>query len=162
MLKLSKYEEKDFPLYKMLVFNERVMTMNLGRVLTPEEAEMLFQMAISSNAADTVAGCYKVFCRQDEQTEYIGMGAIQWNADDNVFEIEYMLLPSYWHQGYGTALVRLLLQMIQKSHAEAVIEAITDPANIYSQRILRGQGFSLVKRYINDDGEPALLYRKSV
>lgn len=39
--------------------------------------------------------------------------------------------------------------------------AITDPANVYSQRILRRFGFMLIKQFTNDDGEPAVLYRKA-
>jgi RimJ/RimL family protein N-acetyltransferase len=40
------------------------------------------------------------------------------------------------------------------------VEAITDPDNTFSKRILQKTGFALVKRYTNDDGEPAELYRK--
>ena len=40
--------------------------------------------------------------------------------------------------------------------------AITDPANICSQRILQKNGFVLIKQYLNQDGEAALLYQKSI
>lgn len=161
MLKLEKYTDDDYPRYLQLVFNEQTMNMNLGRVFTHEEADLLFQMVLRCNAASPDLGFYKVFLGQGKDSEYIGMGALNWNDDYNAVEIEYMLLPRYWNQGHGTELVRLLLQRAGEANRETDIVAITDPANTYSKRILRRMCFKLAKRYVNDDGELAELYIKS-
>lgn len=160
MLELAKYTENDYHLYAQLVFNEQTMNMNLGRVFTDDEAASFFQMMLRCNHANDGLGFYQVFAKQDGNSQYIGMGALTWNDEDHAIEIEYMLLPSFWNQGYGTELVKQLLRMANKAHREPDIVAVTDPDNIYSKRILQHAGFTLVRQYVNDDGDPAELYAK--
>lgn len=160
MLKLVKYTENDYPLYSDVVFNEQTMKMNMGRVFTDEEASMFFQVILSCNAENNEFGFYKVYLNYDSASEYIGMGALTCNDDYNAVEIEYMLLPQYWNKGYGTKLVNALLQKANKTHKDADIVAITDPANTYSKRILQRTGFEFVNQYVNDDNELAELYIK--
>ena len=162
MLTLEKYTENDYPLYSRLVFNEQVMRMNLGRVFTEEEAALFFQMVLRCNDADSELGYYKVFSGQGGDRVYLGLGALNWNDDCNAAEIEYMLLPPYWHQGYGTELARLLLQKAEEACGATEVVAITAPANIASKRLLERVGFALVKQYVNPDGDTAELYRKSM
>lgn len=158
MLKLEKYTEADAPLYAQLVFNEQVMNRNLGRVFTDDEAEMFFAVMLEVNAANGREGFYKAL----DGEKYTGMGALEWNEEENAWEIEYMLLPQFWNRGYGTNLVELLLELARESGKGTHVIAVTDPANIYSQRILRNKNFVFVKEYINADGEPAELYRRSL
>ena len=161
MLRVEKFTEDDYPLYSRLVFNEQTMRMNLGRVFTEEEARLFFQAVLSCNAANPDRGFFKVFAEQGQAIEYIGIGALTWNDDYNTIEIEYMLLPQYWHQGYGTELVKLLLQSVSEADQKTDVVAITDPANTYSKRILQHARFQFVKQYVNPDGEPAELYIRS-
>ncbi len=133
---------------------------NYGRTFTEAEAGQLFSAMLEANAEDSVTGFYKVFVPAAHGETYIGMGAL--NPNDGVFEIEYMLLPQYWNRGYGTALVETLLSMAKASGLCRTVEAITDPDNIYSKRILVHAGFAPVKQFVNDDGEPAQLYRKEL
>ena len=160
MIILEKYSEENFPLYAQLVYNEQAMNMNLGRVFTPDEAESFFQMMLACNSSGSTQGFYKVLLRQGEKTEYIGMGAMNWNDEYNAVEIEYMLLPEYWNHGYGRALVQHMLEIIRSSDEQSDIAAVTDPANRYSQRILEHEGFVFVEQFINHDGEAAQLYKK--
>ncbi len=161
MLDLVKFSKEDYALYAGLVFNEQTMKMNLGRVFTPEEATIFFQMITACNDAGGETGFYKVLLPDAEKVEFIGMGAINWNDEYDAYEIEYMLLPDYWHRGYGTALVERLLKRADEARQKADVIAIADPANVYSQRILRRFGFELVQQFTNDDGDPAVLYRKA-
>lgn len=162
MLTLEKYTESDFSLYAQIVFNEQVMRMNLGRVFTEEEANLFFQMVLRCNAAGSALGYDKVFLTQGSDRVYLGMGALNWNDDFHAVEMEYMLLPAYWHQGYGTELVGMLLQKARDACQATEVVAITDPANIRSKRLLQRVGFDFVRQYVNPDGETAELYRKSV
>ena len=134
------------------------MKMNLGRVFTAEEAHMAFQTVIMQNASETQPGVYKVFIGENDE-EYIGMGAVCRNEEHSAVEIEYMLLPQYWNRGYGTALVKNLVNIAVTWESGTNVIAITDPANIRSQRILKKNGFTPVKQYVNEDGETALLYQ---
>lgn len=121
MIILEKYSEEDFPLYAQLVYNEQAMNMNLGRVFTPDEAESFFQMMLACNSSGSTQGFYKVLLRQGEKTEYIGMGAMNWNDEYNAVEIEYMLLPEYWNHGYGRALVQHMLEISEAPTSRAIL-----------------------------------------
>lgn len=107
---MVKFTKDDYALYAGLVFNEQTMKMNLGRVFTPKEATMLFQMITACNNAGGETGFSKVRLPDAGKADFIGMGAINWNDEHHAYEIEYMLLPDYWHQGYGTALVERLFE----------------------------------------------------
>ena len=161
-MKLEKNDEPDEELYSRLVFNEETMKMNLGRVFTEEEARMFFQVVLEVNDTESCLGYYKVLISYEGKDTYIGMGAITHNEEYKAVEIEYMLLPEYWNQGYGTELVEILIEMASTVLVSSGIIAITDPANSYSQRILVRKGFVFVKRYLNSDGELADLYRREV
>ena len=157
MLVLKKYTAKDYNLYSQLVFNEQ--TMNMGRIFTAEEASIFFQLILNCNAENNDYGFYKVYLVHNNASEYIGMGALTSNDDYNAVELEYMLFPQHWNKGYGTALVKLLVQKAKEAQKSVDIIAITDPDNIYSKRILQHACFELVKQYVNDDGELAELYK---
>lgn len=159
-MKLERFDETDEDLYSRLVFNEETMKMNLGRVFTEEEARMFFRAVLEMNATESCLGYYKVLISREGKITYIGMGAINYSEEYEAVEIEYMLLPEYWNQGYGTELVEILIKMVSDARVSSSIMAITDPANSYSQRILVKKGFEFVKRYLNSDGELVDLYRR--
>ena len=155
IMRLEKYCKEDRDLYEQVVFNEKTMAMNLGRIFTDEEADFFFQAISEQNEARTEYGFYKALTDKEDGEKYIGMGAINQNDEYEAPEIEYMLLPQFWNKGYGTELVKLLMHMVKDSPK---IIAITDPKNVYSRRILLKQGFESVKTYQNDDGDPAELF----
>lgn len=156
-LKLIKFTENDRTLYESLVFNEDVMRQNYGRTFTAEEAKMLFSAMLEANAEPGPLGFY----RADVGGDFAGMGALTQN-ETGALEIEYALLPQFWRQRYGTALAATLVRMAAESGRSETVEAITDPGNLPSKRILIKAGFTLAKQYENDDGEPVELYRKTV
>lgn len=160
MFTLERFHgETDFALYSKLVFNEAVMRMNMGRVFTPQEARCFYQMILECSASPENLGYFKVGL--SEGGPFMGLCAIERNEEFDAAEIEYMLLPEYWHKGYGSALVTRLLELAHSAlHTHRVI-AITDPENVFSRRILLKHGFSSQKTYINPDGEPAELFLKS-
>lgn len=159
-MRLEPYAKDDKALYDTLVFNEEAMRMNYGRTFTEAEADLLFSAMLETNAEGPF-GFYKVLVSEADGETYIGMGALNRN-EEGAFEIEYILLPEYWNRGYGTALAGMLLNMAKASGLSETVEAITDPGNIYSKRILLQAGFVLGKQFTNDDGAPAELYRKDL
>lgn len=156
-MRLEKYTSEDVELYERLVFNEKTMSLNYGRVFTKEEADMLFRYIISSNADDGITGYYKVYA-----DEYIGLGALTFDEGSGDLEIEYMLLPEYWGYGHGSELVGILTKMAEKSGLSSSVSAITDPTNERSVKILLKNGYRLIRSYINEDGEPAEVYSKKL
>lgn len=75
------------------------------------------------------------------------------------FEIGVMLLPQYWNHGYGTEIVRSLLD-IAKSSKMKNITAVTDKRNSVMIRILENLGFILKNEgwmwKISEDGQNLL------
>ena len=158
-LRLEKFTREDFPLYAGLVFNEAVMNMNLGRTFTPEEAQLFFDLMLGYDGP--VLGYYKVLAPACGGA-FVGMGGIGESDEDGVWEVEYMLLPDYWHQGYGTSLLAQLVARCRAVGCCKKLAAITDPANVYSRRLLEHQGFQLEQEFQNPDGEPAVRYVRSL
>ena len=156
-MRLEKYGAEDRALYETLVFNEDVMRQNYGRTFTAEEANFLFSAMLEANDEPGPLGFYKAYVGDD----FVGIGALNQN-DAGALEIEYMLLPAFWRQGYGTALAKMLLRLAAESGLSETVEAITDQLNAPSKRILEKTGFAWVKRYENDDGDPVELYRKTL
>lgn len=155
-MRLEKFAAADAALFQRLAFNEAVMGMNYGRTFTAEEAELVFGAMLETNGSGDGPGYYKVFLGD----EYAGLGALCQSEEDTL-EIEYMLLPSCWGRGCGTALVKTLVGKAAEQGA-ARIRAITDPKNIGSQRVLEKNGFAPGKRYLNDEGEPVVLYERAI
>ncbi|MBR0508278.1 MAG: GNAT family N-acetyltransferase [Clostridia bacterium] len=150
-MRLEPFTEADRALYETLVFNEETMRINLGRTFTPEEAERFFSAMLEANAGEP--GFYKAYVND----AYVGMGALE-RDENGALEISYMLLPQFWNRGYGTALAETLLSLA--AGRTETVAAITDPANVYSKRILEKAGFSLVKRFVNADGDPVERFEK--
>ena len=159
MLKLQKFSEPDGALFKKLAFNEPVMRANMGRTFTEEEAEWFFGMILEINRADSEFGYYKVFLETEDADVYIGMGALTPNEEEQGLEVEYMLLPDYWHQGYGTELLVLLMEKARQQDPGAELVGIVDPENVYSKRMLSRQGFAFVREFVNSDGGLAQVYK---
>ena len=160
-MRLEPYGTDDRALYEALVFNEAVMRQNYGRTFTQEESDLLFSAMIEANAEGGALGFYKVFVREKDGDAYAGYGALNQNETGAV-EIEYMFLPQFWGRGYGTELAETLVRMAKESGRSATVEAITDPGNVPSRRILQKIGFALAEQFENDDGEPVELYRKII
>lgn len=147
------FSEGDFLYCWQLVSNEKVMIMNYGRVFTMEETNELFRHMIDKSKNYEGFGYFKVF--KKESNEYIGLGAVIINDDFTEAEIEYMLLPEYWGEGYGSKVVSNLLNKIDETKSIKKVIAITKPNNIVSKRILYKNGFRLFKIYEVDDGSLA-------
>ena len=156
-MRLERFTEADAALFTRLAFNEEVMRMNYGRTFTAEEAEGVFGAMLEMNGSEDGLGYYKVFLGD----EYAGLGALCEGEEEGALEIEYMLLPACWGRGCGTELVKTLTEKAAE-HGAARIRAITDPKNVGSQRVLEKNGFAPVKRYLNDEGEPVVLYERAI
>lgn len=155
MITFEKYTEKDRNLYERLVYHEELMKMNYGRVFTKEEADLLFKCIIEHNSFNSSGGYYKVISQ--EHNCYIGLGALAVDDETKTAEVEYMVLPQFWQRGFGTKILFKLLELCRKAEIQTV-EAITAPENVISRHILEKAAFSFEREYINDDGDPAVLY----
>jgi [ribosomal protein S5]-alanine N-acetyltransferase len=152
--------EDDFSYHWKLVSNEEVMKMNYGRVFTAEEAKMIFERILNRSQKHRDFGDYKVF--ETRTNTFIGSGTIILNDDFTEAEIEYLLLPYYWGNGYGSEIAVELLNKANKVMSIQKVRAITDPNNMVSKKILLKQGFISQKVYEIDDGSFAEEFSKEI
>jgi RimJ/RimL family protein N-acetyltransferase len=74
-------------------------------------------------------------------------------ADGNELELGYLLLPTYWGQGYGTEAVAAVLGWIEEVLPGESIVLCTQAANHASVRLATRVGFQELERFIEFDAE---------
>ena len=155
---LERIEYKDdFKYFAQLAFNEEVMKMNVGRVFTPEEAEEYFLYILELNTANKNAGTYKVFFEND--TTFIGIGSLWIRKDGS--EVEYMVLPEYWGQGYATEIVNNLLEIAKQTPTIKKVRGLITPGNIPSKKVLTKNGFTFERTFnVKEDNSVVEIYCK--
>ena len=152
--------ENDFSYYNMLCKNEKVMNMNFGRIFTDEEIEITFKQLSNNHTTSEDFGSFTVF--EISSNKFMGLGTIYIRDDSAEAEVEYMLLPEYWGQGFGTELLSLLLAKITSNNKIKKVIAYIDPNNIASRRLLINQGFVSEKVFKTTDNSDAELLYKTI
>ena len=139
-LLFEHYSETDFERYFQLVSNAQVMKMILGRPLPEEEARERFKNMLVVNQVNPKIGHYKV---SDRLTGInIGQAKLEM-VESHQAELGYLMLPEYWHKGYGSEMAQALVKLSRKISEIHSLIAIIDPENVASKRILEKQGFQM-------------------
>lgn len=158
-LNLLKFKEDDFDYYYKLVSNNRVMSQITERAIPYEEAKINFQKLVTYNKNNNDYGSYKISIDLDQ--EFIGLAHLTSNEQQtNEAEIGYMILPKYWGRGFGTDVVNQLIEIASQLGLEK-IQAIIDPENIASRKILSNQGF-IFEVICEIDGLPGEILSKNL
>lgn len=77
-----------------------------------------------------------------ESGRYVGNCLLRELAEDNSFlEIGYSIAKEYWGRGIGSELANAVVDYAFSNTATTKLAALTDPANIGSQRVLEKVGF---------------------
>jgi len=152
--------QDDFEYFLDLVSNEKVMVMNYGRVFTLEEAKKVYKGLLEKNKIHQDFGQFKIF--EVTTNAFIGLGGLIISDDFTEAEVEYLLLPDYWGMGYGSDIVRELLNKAEGMKSIQQVTGIIDPSNIASRKILIKNGFISCKVYEIDDGSLAEVLSKKI
>ena len=152
--------EDDFEYFLNLVSNEKIMVMNYGRVFSLEEAKKCYKRLLENSKKHERFGSFKVF--EIDTNIFIGLGALVISDDFTEAEVEYMLLPEYWGNGYGSEIIRELLKKAEETTSIQQVTGIIDPNNIASKKILLNNGFVSCKIYEIDDGSPSEMLSKKI
>ncbi|WP_346928763.1 GNAT family N-acetyltransferase [Clostridium sp.] len=153
-------KEDDFQYFLRLALNEKVMVMNYGRVFTLEEAKKVYKGLLEKNKIHQDFGQFKIF--EVTTNAFIGLGGLIISDDFTEAEVEYLLLPDYWGMGYGSEIVRELLNKAEGMKSIQQVTGIIDPSNIASRKILIKNGFISCKVYEIDDGSLAEVLSKKI
>ncbi|WP_241657647.1 GNAT family N-acetyltransferase [Flavobacterium cerinum] len=155
VIKLQKFTDIDFPNYFQLVNNEQVMEMITERSIQFGEAKKDYQELLENNSIASNFGSFKIL--DVISNEFIGLAKLEIkDKDSNEAEIGYMILPQYWGKGIGSAVAKELLEMAVAQTSINKLNAIIDPKNLASRKILINNGF-VSKEFIDFDGLPGEL-----
>lgn len=132
----QKLVSEDFEEYYRLVSDEQVMAQITERAIPRTEAMENYQKLLARNE-QTSFGSYKVL---DNESKAVVGSAHLTPREAGEAELGYMFLPEYWHQGYGKAVMKKLLELAAVSDF-SLLYGIIDPENYASKRLLEANGF---------------------
>lgn len=92
--------------------------------------------------------------------EPIGRGVLRHLSVEGVDEVEvgYGFYQPYWGRGLATEVTKALLQLGRRHLGLDSIVAVTSPANLASQHVLRKAGLAREREFLFE-GTPSLLFR---
>ncbi len=151
-LQLRKFQKEDFASYFSLVGSDLTMKYISRKGLSKEEAEKKFHKHLMINQTEKELGIFSVHRSKDNA--FVGLGKLtreSINTELSFIELGYAILPKYWNQGFGKAMVSCLLAKVSKLNIENKVLAISDSRNIASTKILESQGFQLIDKKWDKD-----------
>lgn len=147
-IKLVKYIESDFDLFKTMVSDDKTMKYIAGSGWTENQARVHFDSMLEINCKEEGLGFYKVV---NQENEFIGNCSLErYKYDPEILEIGYVLKKEFWRKGYGSAICHEMLAKANHSYPELEVIAIINPDNLASKTLLEKHGFELYFRGIED------------
>ncbi len=137
---LKKYSPADFGAYFSLVKSDNVMRYITGKGLSEVAASATFERFLKTNRLDPRLGHFQVI---DSSTgTHLGeCKLVNYQKDESVFEIGYLLKEQLWGKGYGTLICERMLALASSIDPNKHVVGIIDPANTASRRLLAKFGF---------------------
>ncbi|MCP3029483.1 GNAT family N-acetyltransferase [Halobacillus sp. A5] len=148
---INEIQESDFKYVKELYVDPTVRKY-LGGPPKEEMVPSIFDDMINSDRNSL----YWVV-REIESSGFIGLVSLGPHHDGEDVEISYQLLPPWWGKGYGTEVVKEVIDYAFNELNLVKVIAETQTANIYSCRLLEKAGMELDK-IITRFGEKQSIY----
>ena len=133
-MRLREITTDDADFMMQLVSDPKVTRFIPGMI---QDREMLFSWIQSLRTAD-----HEYIVEIEGTDELIGESSLTEQGETD--EIGFMLLPKYWHQGYGTETVNSLIETARTMSIKE-LTATTDERNIAAIRLLQSCGFKKEK-----------------
>lgn len=106
-----------------------------------EQTEML-RLFQNNDLTNNTLPSYKWVLLETEQQQPLGIVSFhRLQIEQGIGRIGYSLLPEYWHQGYATTAVRMLVSLIFTHTNMERLEAVCSINNPASRRVLEKAGF---------------------
>lgn len=156
-LEMVRFVDEDFPFYKSLVQNERIMRyINGGIPLEDDEAKVWFERQFDRYEDERQTGF--LLLKLKDTGEPIGFAGLVMQEVDGKEELEvgYWLNPTYWKVGYAREAARRLMREAYARGNDRLI-SIIHPDNMPSQRVARVNGMKWEKETVFK-GIPVSIY----
>ena len=137
-LRLRRFTPDDLDLYARLSANPHVMRY-AGGVKTRAQSEEAFRTRVLGYY-DEFPGLGVWATITKNGGECIGVHLLNNIQGETHIQVGYLLFPEYWRRGYATEMCLTLLRYGFAQRELPVICAITDLANVESQRVLLKAG----------------------
>ena len=161
-IKLAKYIESDFDLFKTMVSDDETMKYIAGSGWTASQARIHFDSMLEINCKEEGLGFYKVV---NQENEFIGNCSLErYKYDPEILEIGYVIKKEFWRKGYGSAICQEILAKANHLYPKLEVIAIINPDNLASKTLLEKHGFELYFRGLEEgqSSEKFILKRRSV
>ncbi|MBY0098092.1 GNAT family N-acetyltransferase [Mesobacillus maritimus] len=135
---------------KRLFINPEVRKF-LGGVPTVASME-----GILNEMVDPTATSYYWVIREKNTNEFIGFVSLDPHHDGDDLELSYQLLPKWWGAGYGTEVVKRVLQFAFNELNLPKVVAETQSKNTFSCRLLERLGMELERTTIRFCAEQSI------
>jgi len=101
---------------------------------------------------------------RDEGGAFVGRcGIHRWQFEDlDEVELGYVVRSDLWGQGYATEMGAAVMRHAAQALGMRELVGFTMQDNIRSQRVLEKLGFDVDRKFVDDDGEDLVLYRRSL
>jgi [ribosomal protein S5]-alanine N-acetyltransferase len=124
---------------------------------TREESDAFLQETIENYNNPSTSLRFAIILKEDGQL--IGTFAVIPLENTTELQMGYAFLKKYWAQGYATEIVTAGLHYVFNALQLQKIVAVTEVANISSQKVLLKNGFIPVKNYLEKNKE-VILFQK--
>jgi RimJ/RimL family protein N-acetyltransferase len=145
---IRKLEESDLDLFHKMQSNRNVMRFVRANIMTFEENKKdLKKLILGYNQADNDFFIYAI----ERKSDGVFIGSVALVKDvNNDDEIGYRFLEKYWGMGYGTEIVKGLIDYCRNRGLFKIIANVA-PKNVASYKIIKKARFKFVKDFVSDD-----------
>ena len=143
---INALQKTDFTDVKRLFVNTEVRKF-LGGIRDEESIQVLLEGALNHPF------CWVV--REKHTRAFIGLVSFDLHHDGIYQEISYQLLPNWWRKGYGTEIVRIMINYALNELNLMKVVAETQTANQASCKLLERVGMELERTMIRFGAEQA-------
>ena len=127
---LSKLQSNDYNDVKKLYRDEKVRRY-LGGIVDEERCKIKFGDMLNADSDS-----YYWMIREIEKKQFVGLVSLDLHHDGKSIELSYQLMPKWWGKGYGTEIIKEVINYGFEDIGLAKILAETQTANKASHRLL--------------------------
>ena len=101
---------------------------------------------------------------RDEDGEFVGRcGIHRWQHEDlDEVDLGYVVRSDLWGRGYATEMGVAVMRHAAEALGMSELVGFTLHDNVLSQRVLEKLGFEFDSKFVDEDGEVLVLYRRSL
>jgi [ribosomal protein S5]-alanine N-acetyltransferase len=153
---INPFQTSDLVDVKTLYENPEVRKY-LGGIPTEDTIEGTFNEMLSPSC-----NSFYWVVREKNTNNFVGIVSLDPHHDGEYLELSYQLLPKWWGGGYGTEVVKRVLQFAFDELNLSKLVAETQSKNIPSCKLLERLGMNLERKTIRFGAEQSIYSLKSI